>query len=319
MGAGLWCGMGKNSWALPVIMVVAALWTGAAQAAVLADLPYRLGGDGRILTEVTVDGQGPFRFMLDTAASRTMLYEKTRQQLNLKPAGGSLLTVYGIANIGTAVPVKPQELRLADEAIRGLVMGVLPNDQEAADGVLGMDVLANYTLYLNQDSHHLQLMTPDDPGTVWRDWPSAELAARPLKDGAITFWTMNASIKGTAMTTLLDMGAGMTMMNWAAAEKLGYKRTTFPNEGMPQKLRDALGTVEPVGVAKHVTIWLGGRLFPDQTVIVANAAVFGYFGLDKQPAAIAGPGLLGDRSLAIDFQKARIFIGPEPKAEKSPS
>ncbi len=64
--------------------------------------------------------------MLDTAASRTMLTSITRAQLNLAPSGGGLLTVYGINNVGTAVPVKPQELRLADEAIRGLVMGVLP-------------------------------------------------------------------------------------------------------------------------------------------------------------------------------------------------
>ena len=69
--------------------------------------------------------------------------------------------------------------------------------------------------------------------------------------------------------------------------------------------------MEPVGVVKDVTIWVGGRLFSGQTVIVANAAVFRYFGLDSQPAAIAGPGLLGDRSLAIDFVGRRIYIGPE--------
>lgn len=295
-------------WKHGIAAAALAALAGSARAATLADLPYRLGGDRRIVTDVYVDGQGPLKFMLDTAASRTMLYERTRAQLNLAPTGGGLLTVYGINNVGTAVPVKPAEMRLADEAIRGLVMGVLPNDMEAADGVLGMDALAKYTLLLDRDTMRLKLLTPGDDA-AFRGWSWAELAQRPLRDGAVTFWTVNASIKGTSITTLLDMGAGMTMLNWAAAEKLGYKRTNFA-DSMPQRLRDALGTVEPVGVVKHVTIWLGGKLFPDQTVIVANAAVFRLFGLDDKPAAIAGPGLLGDRSLAIDFEGARLYIGP---------
>ncbi len=295
-------------------LLAALALAGGARAAVLADLPYRMGADRRIVTDVYVDGQGPLKFMLDTAASRTMLYEHARQQLNLAPTGGSLLTVYGINNVGTAVPVKPAELRLADEAIRGLVMGVLPNDMEASDGVLGMDALANYTLLLDRDAMRLKLLTPGDKTPMdYHSWPGTDLKARAFRDGAISFWTMNSSIKGVGITTILDMGAGMTMLNWAAAEKLGYRRTSFPSDGLPQKLRDALGTVEPVGVVRGLTIWMGGRLFSDQTVIVANAAVFRYFGLDTQPAAIAGPGLLGDNSLAVDFTARHIYVGPAVK------
>lgn len=298
----------------------ATLFAGAAGAAPLADLPYRMGPDRRIVTDVYVDGKGPLKFMLDTAASRTMLYEHARERLNLAASGGQLLTVYGINNVGTAVPVKPQELRLADEAIRGLVMGVLPNDREAADGVLGMDALASYTLLLDRTAMRLRLLPPGDiePGD-YHGWSWSDLTQRPFKDSGINFWTMRTSIKGTGITTILDTGAGMTMLNWAAAEKLGYKRTSFPADGVPQKLRDALGTVEPVGVVNGLTIWVGGKLFSDQTVIVANAAVFRYFGLDSQPAAIAGPGLLGDRSVAIDFKAARIYVGPDVKETRVPS
>jgi hypothetical protein len=122
---------------------------------------------------------------------------------------------------------------------------------------------------------------------------------------------MRTSIGGTKITTLLDMGSGVTMLNWAAAKKLGYKRTAFPADGVPKKLRDALGTIEPVGVVTGQTIWAGGRLFADQTIIIANAGVFRYFGLEDSPAAIAGPGLLGDHSLAIDFSGHRLYIGPD--------
>ena len=58
--------------------------------------------------------------------------------------------------------------------------------------------------------------------------------------------------------------------------------------------------MEPVVTVKGLTITLADRTFPVQTVIVANAAVFRYFGLDNKAAAIIGPALLryqfaGDR------------------------
>jgi hypothetical protein len=107
------------------------------------------------------------------------------------------------------------------------------------------------------------------------------------------------------------MGSGMTILNWNAAEQLGLKRTYFPREGIPQKLRDALGTVEPVVFVKGMTIWLGGRVFTNQTVLVANVNVFRYFHLDAGPAAIIGSGLLKDNSLAFDFARQLLYVGPQ--------
>jgi predicted aspartyl protease len=284
----------------------------AAQASVVADLPYRIGADRRVITQVTIDGKGPFDFLVDTAASRSMMFEHLRARLGLAASDRNLLTVYGMNNVGAAVPVKPRELKLADETLTGLTMGVLPDDTDISDGVLGMDALSRYLVILDRKALRMRLLEPDSQADLpYRDWPSAELSARPLKDGAVKFWTMRTSIGGTKITTLLDMGSGVTMLNWAAAKKLGYKRTAFPADGVPKKLRDALGTIEPVGVVTGQTIWAGGRLFADQTIIIANAGVFRYFGLEDSPAAIAGPGLLGDHSLAIDFSGHRLYIGPD--------
>src|ERR1700752_2092634 len=79
-----------------------------AWAADLAKLPYRIGADGRVSTDVFLDGRGPYSFVLDTASSRTMLFEHLRQQLGLTPADTDMLKVYAMNNIGTAMPVKPE-------------------------------------------------------------------------------------------------------------------------------------------------------------------------------------------------------------------
>lgn len=282
-----------------------------ALATILAEQPYRVGTDARIATDVFINGKGPYRFLLDTAASRSMMFEHVRAQLGIGAAGEKPLTVYGMQNVGTAVPVVAKDVRLANETIRDLPMGVLPDDSDPADGLLGMDVLSNYLMVLDRNRLQMRLLTPDDGESAdFRNWPSLSLTRRPVNDATASLWLMRANVSGVSVTSLLDMGSGMTILNWNVAEQLGLKRTSFPREGIPQKLRDALGTVEPVVFVNHVTIWLGGRVFTDQTVLVANCNVFRYFHLDQGPAAIIGSGLLKDNSLAIDFARERLYLGP---------
>ena len=94
-----------------------------ASAAVVADQPYRVGADARIATDVFVNGKGPYSFLLDTAASRSMMFEHLRARLGLATLDEVPLIVYGMQNIGTAVPVRAEELRLSTETIRGPAHG----------------------------------------------------------------------------------------------------------------------------------------------------------------------------------------------------
>jgi predicted aspartyl protease len=304
---------GKTAFLVLALLLAAA----GVRADTIADLPYRIGGDGRVSTDVYVDGQGPFNFLLDTASSRTMIFEHLRQKLNLSQSEAGSLKVYAMNNIGSAMPVKPRELRLADRRITGLTLGVLPDDVHppegvaGADGILGMDALSDYFLMVDHDALRLKLMNPTAPDTdIYRQWPSAELTPYQAKDIDVTLWWLRAEFGKQSVTALLDMGSGITMLNWNAAERLGIRRVDFENQPIPQNLRDALGTLEPVVTVKGLTITMAGRTFPAQTVIIANASVFRYFGLDKKAAAIIGPAMLRYNSLAIDFNKRRIYIGP---------
>jgi len=288
----------------------------------LAKLPYRIGPDGRVSTDVFLDGQGPFNFVLDTASSRTMLFEHLRQELRLAPADTAMLKVYAMNNIGTAVPVKPDALGLDQQTIKGLTMGVLPDEiapsdgTQGADGILGMDALSQYFMVMDHNTLQMRLMDPADPGaTAYREWPSETLVPHRAQDMDITFWWLQAKFGGKSVTALLDMGSGITMVNWEAAERMGLRRADFLKDKVPSDLRDALGTLEPVVLVKGLSIQVDDHTFTDQTVIVANAKVFEYFGLQDRPSAIIGPALLRSNSLAIDFGKKRIYIGPTVKPE----
>ena len=46
--------------------------------------------------------------------------------------------------------------------------------------------------------------------------------------------------------------------------------------------------------------------------------MFNYFDLEDQAAAIAGPGLLRDTSLAIDFAGQKLYLGPTVAGREPP-
>jgi len=302
------------------IIALLAVLTGAAilpiRAAPLVGQPYRIDADNRLVTAVTIDGQGPFSFIIDTAASRSLIYEHVRARLGLSKSKPSDITVYGINDTAKALPVTPGVLTVAGEQITGLTLGVLPyRATEAAevDGILGIDVLARYFVVLDRGTMQLSLLAPGSEATNrYRDWADTPLTPQPLKNIPINFWYMPALFGQTRFVALFDLGAGITMMNWPAAERLGLREKDFRiGKPLTEALRDALGTDEPVVKITDLTISLNEHRWKGQIALVANSDIFTHFDLDGRAATILGAGLLRDNSLAIDFTNHRLYIGPE--------
>jgi len=190
---------------------------------------------------------------------------------------------------------------------------VLPDDgSDEPDGVLGVDVLARYFVVLDRSTMRLKLLPPgSDSARPYQDWAEAELTSRALKNLPVNFWYLGARFNDHRFTTLFDLGAGITIMNWDAAEKLGVHKDNFDHFGPPpDALQDVLGKSAPAVRVMNLEVDLPGKSWNRQLAIVADAPVFGYFDLDRKPAAIVGPGLLRDTSMAIDFAGGKLYLGP---------
>jgi predicted aspartyl protease len=282
-----------------------------------AEQPYRITDYGRLVTDVTIDGQGPFSFLIDTASSTSLMFEHVRKQLNLGPSQPGNLLVYGINDVSEAMPVRPHSLSIAGEEIKDLTIGVLPGSgADEPDGVLGLDVLARYFVVLDRDTMQLKLLPPDPASTrPYEDWTQAKLTPRLLRKFPIRFWYLSAEFNKHRFTTLFDLGAGTTMMNWDAAEALGVHKRDFDRYGPPpEDLQDVLGKSSPAVRVTNLDVELRGKAWDGQLAVVSDAPVFGYFDLEERPAVVMGPGLLRNTSLAIDFAAGRLYLGPSHDA-----
>jgi predicted aspartyl protease len=303
--------------ALVIGFLVLALAAAPARAALPAEQPYRIGFSGRLATDVYIDGQGPFNFLIDTASSRSLIFQHVRDRLGLGQSQPQLLTVYGINDVAQATPVKPGTVTVAGEAMRDMTLAVLPDvGGNGPDGILGTDFLSRYVVVLDRSAMRLTLLAPgSDAARTYRNWTGMPLTRRPLKNLPVEFWYLQTSFDDTRITALFDLGAAMTMLNWQAAERLDIHQRTYAQYGPPpEALQDVLGKRAPALRVTGMNIALNGRLWRDQFVMVADAPVFDYFDLDEHPAAIVGLDLLGANSLAIDFAAGRLYVGPKAPA-----
>ena len=299
--------------AATLAFLVLALAASQAEAALPAEQPYRIDYHGRLATDVYLNGQGPFQFLIDTASSRSLIYEHVRQRLNLTQSQPGRMTIYGINDVADVMPVKPQELRVAGESVSGLTMGVLPDTEASGpDGILGIDVLARYFVVLDRSTMRIKLL---EPGAVsaraYNDWSEVELIPRPLKRFAVQFWYLKTRFNDSGITSLFDLGASLTMLNWGAAERLGVRKAHYERFGPPPALlQDVLGKEAPALRVDGLEVKLPGKFWRRQNAIIADAPVFSYFDLDETPAAIVGLDLLRNSSMAIDFHGQRLYLGP---------
>ena len=297
-----------------VAFVVTALCAPALASDNAGQQAYHITPDERLVTDVYVNGHGPYTFLIDSASSRTVIYEHVRKQLGLDYSSPDPITVYGINDAMTARAAEPEVINVAGIPVKGVTIGVLPDAVQHADpdGILGMDILSRYFVVLDRRAMQLRLLDRTSPqAQAYRSWTALPLMQRPLKTLPVEFWFFTVRYNDHPVSTLFDLGAGLTLLNWDAANHLGVKEKPFRKYGPPpEEVRDVLGKEAPAVVLKNVDISMAGMGWRREELLISNAPVFDFLEMSDRASAILGPGLLKDTSLAIDFQGQTLYLGP---------
>src|SRR5579872_3720323 len=114
--------------------------------------------DNRLTTVVHINGRGPYRFLVDTGAERTLIAEEIATQLAL-PRGRRVL-VEGIIRGQPAALVQIASLRMGTLVCPPLEVPVLPRAMLGIDGYLGLDVLDSHRVVLDFRSGTLSVERP---------------------------------------------------------------------------------------------------------------------------------------------------------------
>jgi len=265
--------------------------------------PTRLDHIGRIVAPVMVNGQGPFRFIVDTGASRSTVSPRLAQTLGLTPAAELPLKVNGITGTADVPSVAIHRIQAGDLVIEDTRLPVVWAPLMAgADGILGVAGLKGERIFVDFKHNRVVISRTRNGGT-----PQGfdRVPARLLPGGLLV---VSARVGGVRVEAVIDTGSERTIANHALRDALAWRR----RKGEVARVTDVYGATTEVAsgqVDKAPTIDFGGVKISNVTVVYGNFHIFRVWGMESRPALIIGMDVLGTvNALAIDFQRSELYI-----------
>ena len=166
----------------------------------------------RMVAPVTLNGQGPFNFLVDTGANRSCISQTLADRLKIEAgAPVSVRTVVG-ARMRSSVVV--DRLQLGAKTQRHVTTPVLPMKGIEGDGVLGVDWLKNRRLVLDFNGHGLEITAP----MVEAQAENRVVVPARRRSGQLTM--VDADVSGRRISAMIDSGSQLSIGNDALRQVL---------------------------------------------------------------------------------------------------
>ena len=264
----------------------------------------RPGQIGMIVAPVMLNGQGPFRFMLDTGANRTVLAAPTLAKLNLQPDESAKISVVGVSGTTVVATVHIDTVDSGAMHFRDLTAPVLSGEfMKGLDGILGMDGLKGMTLSADFAQDRV-IITNAPTQSFSRDALTGRFVSQRLL-------MVEGRINGVRTQAIIDTGAAHTLGNPALLATLAH------GGAQPVKLKgDVIDVTDASqsGTAQRIAeMRMGSQSIRNLTVTFGDYQVFKTWGLEGQPALLLGMDVLGTLAdFTVDYRHAQLQVLPWP-------
>jgi predicted aspartyl protease len=275
----------------------------------LTALPYQVEPSGRIVVDVIVNEQGPFRFAIDTAATGSFAFSRMIDELSVETVPEITITVYGAVATGTFPAVDLESLQVGGEVWSDVRLTALPGNTSATatlDGVLGADFLRRYSVGFSVQDRTIYLFDPQSIGNrSYRGWTQIAITARRFGASLGSLRYLEMELEGRSVPALLDLGAGISILNSAAARVLRLAASRASQEA---ELAGAIGTAPVFARLSSQEIHTGPISWRDESFLIADLEIFETLQSADTPLAILGSGLFTQRDFIIDFARERLLV-----------
>ena len=252
----------------------------------------------RMTVPVTIRGQGPFDFLIDTGAQATVLSRALADQLMLHDRDTA--TLVGMASTRTVETTPIDDFNLGSRSFYIRQAPVVEGEHIGdADGIIGLDSLQNQRVLLDFRRLEITVADAEELGGN-RGYEIVVKARERLGQLIIT----TARLDGVRVDVIVDTGAQGSVGNMALLERLRRNRK-LENTEMTDINGQTLGGV--VHVANELDLGRGSvQNFP---ILFVDSRPFHTLGLADRPALILGMSELKlFRRVAIDFKTRRVLF-----------
>lgn len=275
--------------------------TASGDAGEAAAAPTRRDGGGRVIAPIRINGQGPFRLIVDTGANRSVISTDVANALQVAPNGtGEVHSINGV-EVAPVVPLASltfEGLALASDS--ALVMN--SNALMGENGVLGVDSISNRRLRVDFERGCMEI-TSSDARRAPPGWFSIQ--------GELRFGNLliaRGRISDVDVAVLVDTGSDTTLANEALREALGRARIRRANMFLATSLTSGR-TVYANEAIDLPPLQFSSVSLRNLTAYPGEFHIFQVLGLQDQPALLIGMDAISHlRAIEVDYGSGRLYF-----------
>jgi predicted aspartyl protease len=251
---------------------------------------------------VSIGGQGPYHFVVDTGAERTVIARELASQLALAP--GRTATVHSMTEVSQIATVVIPGLRIGTRTVSGINAPALSRSNLGAAGMLGVDSLQSQRVEFDFKREQMTISPSRRPEQEWRPDNTIVVTGRRLYGRLVL---VDASVEGQRVWVIIDTGSQVTVGNTALRRAL--ERRGRLSLLSPIQLMSITGGQAEAQYGTAHRIRIGGIDIHDLPVAFADVHPFRQLRLLDRPALLLGMDALQlFERVSVDFANRRVRV-----------
>jgi len=267
--------------------------------------------DSRLTVKVAVGQSGPYNFIIDTGAERTVVSRELAGTLQLAP--GMPVNVTSMTGRTSVDTVVVPELYIQSIGDRYTINApALYARNLGAAGLLGIDTLAKHQVSIDFETGVMSVRPSEAHRRASSHTNDEIVVTAHSKFGQLI--VTDAFYDGTRIQVVLDTGSSVSMGNQALRRLVGNR---LRQKNMQQiHLTSVTGGELMADYTQVPNVKIGDVQFDSVPVAFAEVAPFKRFGLTRRPALLLGMDALRSfRHVDIDFPNRQVrFVMPRDMA-----
>jgi len=255
---------------------------------------------GRVWAPVMINGQGPFRLVLDTGATSSAVVQSVATKLGAAAVSDRVMRLHGVTGSALVPSINVDTLEVGDLLLEGKQLPIVPDAFGGAEGVLGTEGLIDKRIVVDFRKDEISIMRSR------RQRTEVGFAEIPLTLGSHRLPTFDVLIGTLRVKAILDTGAQATVGNNALRELL--KRRPVEG-GLTQEIVGVTLDVARGEVVPVPTMYIGGIQVRGLRLTFGDMFIFERWKMTREPVLLVGMDVIGSlEAFVIDYPKRQLQI-----------
>ena len=266
--------------------------------------PTRRDRIGRIWAPVMINGQGPYRLVLDTGASHSGVIAAVAESLGLPLDQSPPVMLQGVTGSAEVPTIRVDSLTVGDMTLRPYTLPIVIDALGGADGILGTEGLTDKRIYIDFKHDVIRIMRSHGERA---DADFKTIPVEMTKQGLLMF---TAYVGGVRVKAVLDTGGQVTIGNWA------MRNAMLHHQGGQAHAEQVFGvTDDEQNGESYATppIEFGTIRIQGARVTYGDMRIFDHWKLTNEPILLIGMDAIGLLdTVIIDYRRRELQIRMRP-------